>query len=296
MDRIERMQLFVRIVERGSFSGAAREMGIARSTATEAIKVLERELGAHLLARTTRHVSPTAEGEDFHRRARAILTEMEDAYGAYREETPRGRLRVNAPGLLTRTFLVPHLAAFVARYPALSIEFGQTERFVDLVRDGIDCVLRVGTPEDSSLILRPLGELPEITCASPAYLAAHGVPKTIDDLDGHHMVGFISSRTGQVMPLEFVRGGKVELRTLPAPVSADSADTTADLARAGLGLLQAPSYRFTDELSHGTLVEVLADTPPAPTPLNALYPQNRQLSRRLRVFLDWVKDIFATSL
>lgn len=296
MDRLDRMQLFTRIVEAGSFARAAEDLGIARSTATEAIKTLEADLGARLLARTTRHVSTTEEGQDFYLRARAILSQIEEAHGSYREAGPRGLLRIDAPGLLTRSFLVPRLPGFLARYPEIDIRFGQSDRLVDLVREGIDCVLRAGEPEDSSLIRRRLGAMREVTCASPAYLAAHGMPRGIDALEGQLMVGFVSSRTGAVMPLEFQRAGKLETRLLPARVMTDNSDTAAALARQGLGLWQAPRYRFEQELARGALVEVLPDTPPAPLELNALYPQNRQLSRRLAVFLDWVQQIFAGAL
>lgn len=260
------------------------------------MKALERETGARLLARTTRAVTPTAEGREFHRRARAILSEVEDAYGAFREAGPRGHLHVNAPGLLTRTFLVPRLPEFLARHPELTIRFGQTDRLVDLVREGVDCVLRAGEPEDSSLMMRRLGELPEITCASPAYLAAHGTPRDIDALDGHLMVGFVSSRTGAVMPLEFQRGGRVETRSIPSRVTTDNSDTAADLAELGFGLIQAPRYRFEAQLAAGSLVEVLADTPPTPIPVNAIHSGSRQMSRRLEAFLGWVTEIFADAL
>ncbi|WP_232830569.1 LysR family transcriptional regulator [Oceanicella sp. SM1341] len=293
MDRLDRLELFTRIVEGGSFAAAAREMRVARSTATNSINLLERETGVRLLARTTRHVAATPEGAEFYRRARAILAEVEDSFGAFSSSSPSGHLRIDASGLLTRTFLVPRLPAFLARYPGLTLSFSQGDRFVDLVRDGVDCALRAGHPVDSSLRMRRLGELPEITCASPAYLEARGLPRGFDDLDGHCMVGFVSSRTGEVMPLEFTRGGAVHLRHLPCVVSTDNSDTAAALARQGLGLIQAPRYRFEADLASGGLVEVLAETPPEPLPLNAIHAGGRTVSRRLAVFLDWVRDIFA---
>jgi DNA-binding transcriptional LysR family regulator len=161
------------------------------------------------------------------------------------------------------------------------------------LREGVDCVIRAGEPEDSGMILRRLGMIEEITVASPAYLAKHGMPATPDELDGHQMVGFISSRTGEVLPLEFCAGGAVRQVTLPSRVTVNNSDTSADLAKLGLGLVQAPRYRFADDLAEGALVEILADYPPSPTPLSALYPQNRQLTLRLRVFLDWVSGILA---
>jgi len=287
------MRLFVRLVERQSFTAAAADLGVPRSTASEVLRGLEARLGARLLERTTRHVTPTLDGEDYYRRCVAILAEVEEAETAMRDARPRGLLRIDAHPLLTRTFILPHLPAFLARYPQLELQIGQGDRLVDLVREGIDCVIRSGEPEDSGMILRRLGTIAEITVASPAYLASHGMPMAPDALDGHQMVAFVSSRTGDVLPLEFSVAGALRHVVLPSRVRVNNSDTMADLARLGFGLAQAPRYRFADDLASGALVEVLADHPPSPTPLSALYLQNRQPALRLRVFLDWISGIFA---
>ena len=293
MDRLDAMRLFVRVLERRSFTAAAADLGLPRSTATEAIRRLEEHLGARLLERTTRQVNPTQDGEAYYRRCLSILAEIEDAEAAFRNAEPFGLLRIDASMLLTRTFLLPRLPEFLARFPRIDLQIGQSDRLVDLVREGVDCVIRVGEPPDSGMIMRRLAMIREITCASPAYLERHGTPASPDALDGHQAVGFVSSRTGETLPFEFTVGGKTLEVRLPGRVAANNSDTAADLARLGLGLIQAPRYRFEKELADGTLVEVLADYPPSPTPLSALYPQNRQLSPRLRVFLDWASRIFA---
>lgn len=295
MDRFDAMRLFVRLVERQSFTAAAADLGIPRSTASEVLRGLEARLGARLLERTTRHVTPTLDGEDYYRRCVAILAEVEEAEAAMRDAQPRGLLRIDAHPLLTRTFILPHLPEFLARYPELELQIGQGDRLVDLVREGIDCVIRSGEPGDSGMIQRRLGTIAEITVASPAYIASHGVPATLDALDGHQMVAFVSSRTGDVLPLEFSVAGALRHIVLPSRVRVNNSDTMADLARLGFGLAQAPRYRFAEDLASGALVEVLADYPPSPTPLSALYPQNRQLALRLRVFLDWISGIFAAA-
>ncbi len=289
------MRLFVRLVERRSFTLAATDLDLPRSTASEVIKNLESHLGVRLLDRTTRHVTPTLDGEEYYRRCAAILSELEEAEAALRDARPRGLLRIDAHPLLTRTFLLPHLPDFLARYPLLDLRIGQGDRWVDLVREGIDCVIRAGEPEDSGMIRRRLGSIEEITVASPGYLARRGVPNTPDELDGHQMIGFISSRTGEVMPLEFSEDGRLRHVVLPSRVTVNNSDTMADLARLGLGLVQAPRYRFAQDLADGVLVEVLPEHPPSPTPLTALYPQNRQLTLRLRVFLDWIADILGSA-
>jgi len=282
------MRLFVRVVERGSFTAAAADLGRPRSTATEALKSLEAHLGARLLARTTRHLALTVDGQDYFRRCLAILAELDEAESAFRGGEPRGLLRIDAHGLLTRTFLLPGLPEFLARYPRIDLHLGQGDRLVDLVREGVDCVIRAGEPADSGMILRRLGTIEEITVASPDYLVRRGTPGQLKDLEGHQMVGFLSSRTGEVLPLEFTVGTVMQAVRLPYRITANNSDTMADLARLGLGLIQAPRYRFVDDLAAGRLVEVLAQYPPSRTPLSALYPHNRQLTPRLRVFLDWV--------
>lgn len=294
MDRLDRMQLFVRVVERQSFSAAASDLGLARSTATEAIKQLEAGLGARLLDRTTRHVTPTLDGRAFYERCLSILAEMEEAENIFRDAQPRGLLRIDAHSLLTRRFLLPHLPEFLDRYPLLGLHIGQGDRLVDLVREGVDCVIRAGELDDSGMIMRKLGEIEEVTCASPGYLEKHGMPLSPDALDGHQAVGFVSSRTAEVMPLEFIVGGETRYVRLPGRLTVNNSDTMAELARMGFGLIQAPRYRFQEDLEAGTLVEVLKDFPPPPTPLAALYPQNRQLAPRLRVFLTWISGIFAS--
>ncbi|ARO34199.1 LysR family transcriptional regulator protein (plasmid) [Rhizobium sp. NXC14] len=293
MDRLDRMQLFIRVVERRSFAAAASDLGLARSTATEAIKKLEGDLGVRLLERTTRHVAPTLDGAAFYRRCVAILAEVDEAENVFRDMQPRGLLRVDAHPLLTRTFLLPRLNEFLDRYPLLDLQIGQGDRLVDLVREGIDCVIRAGEISDSGFIMRRLGMIAEITCASPAYISRHGMPRSPDAMEGHRAVGFISSRTGQIMPLEFTVGNTVRFVSLPCRLTVNNSDTMTDLARLGFGLIQAPRYRLQRDLDEGTLVEVLADYLPPPTPLTALYPQNRQLSPRVRVFLDWIVELFS---
>ncbi len=292
IDRLDSMRLLVRVIERGSFTAAAADMNIPRSTATDVIRRLESNLGTRLLERTTRHVAPTPEGEDYYKRCLAILSDVEEAEGALRGNEPAGLLRVDAHGTLTREFLLPHLPDFMRRYPKLTMQLGQGDRLVDLIREGVDCVIRAGEPGESGMIMRKLPPIPEMTCASPAYLEAHGTPKTLNDLAGHQMVGFVSSRTGHSFPLEFVTPEGPRQVQLPSKIVANDAETVHYLARLGFGIVQAPCYRFQNDLAAGHLVEVLPETPPPPLPLAVFYPQNRQLSPRVRVFVDWAMEVF----
>jgi DNA-binding transcriptional LysR family regulator len=296
MDRFDSMNLLIRVVERQSFSAAASDLGIPRSSATLAIKQFEQRLGVRLLHRTTRHVAPTLEGEIYYRRCKAILAEIEDSEAALAGREVRGLLRIEVHGPTARTFILPELPTFLKRHPALSLHIGEGDRFVDIVREGFDCVIRGGEIADSDMIVRRLGVAQEATMASPAYLESHGIPLCLEDLRGHEMIGFASSRTGQVLPLEFTVEREIQTMMLPFRLSVTNSDTYASLARLGFGLMQAPRYRYAEDLAAGRLVEVLHEHPPSTTPISVLYPKSRQLSPRVRVFIDWLVEVVAPKL
>jgi DNA-binding transcriptional LysR family regulator len=294
MDRFDAMRLFTRVVERRSFTLAAQDLAVPRSTATDVIKELETRLGVRLLQRTTRAVRPTLDGEAYYARCLALIGDIEDAESAFTGGNPRGLLRIDVHGILARHFLLPGLPAFLERYPEIELYMGEGDRLVDLVREGIDCVLRVGTPASSDMVARRVGLLREATLASAAYVQRHGLPTSIDELhEGHRMIGFRSSATGQVMPLEFVVGGELRTITLPASLSVNGAESYGAAARLGLGIIQKPRYDVEDELRSGALIEILPASPPSPSPVSLLYPKNRQLSPRVRVFIDWLAQEFA---
>ena len=292
MDKLDTLTLFVRIVERGSFSAAAADLGFSRPVATAAIKALEASLGARLLQRTTRHVQPTAEGSLYYQRCVSILAALEEANRSAGGSVS-GTIRVDVAGNLARTLLLPE---FLARYPAITLQIGESERDVDLVREGVDCVIRGGHLPDSEMICRPLAMLQEITCASPAYLARYGTPHTIDGLAGHVAIGFVSARTQRTLPLTFTLDGRQTEVSLPCRLLTSDADVGAEAARLGFGLYQAPLSRLEADLASGVLTEVLADFRPAPLPLSLLYPSSRQLSARVQVFIDWVTALMKALL
>ena len=295
MDRFDAMRVFTRVVERRSFTSAAEDLGLPRSTVTDAVQQVEKRLGVRLLQRTTRQVSPTLDGEAYYRRCLAILADIEDAEGAFAGVKPKGLLRVDMHGTLARHFVLPGLPRFLAAYPDIEFHMSEGDRLVDLIREGIDCVLRVGIPQDSGMIARRVALLDEVTLASPVYVAAHGLPRHPDELSpGHRMVGFRSTALRDVLPLEFVIDGKIRNIILPATVTVNAAESFIAAARLGLGLIQIPRYHAEADLRTGALVEVLAGFPPTPTPVSLLYPHNRQLSPRVRVFIDWLVREFAT--
>ena len=295
MDRFQEMQVFVRIAERRSFSQAAEDLRIPRATVTNLIKRMEKRLGARLLERTTRQVRLTHDGEAYYQRCVRLLADLEEADGAFLNTAPKGLLRVNAQGTLAKYFLMPGLPGFLERYPDIVLHLGEDDRLVDLVREGVDCVLRSGTLQDSSLAGRQIALMPQVTVASPAYLARFGEPTGLDDLAGHRAVDYISSATGRAMPLDFMVDGRNVTARPASVVSVTGAELYTSAALAGLGLVQVPRYRVERELAAGHLRVVLPDLPPAPMPVSVLYPQNRQVSARVRVFTQWLVQVFATA-
>ena len=291
MDRFDAMRVFTRVLERRSFTLAAEDLGLPRSTVTDAVKLLEARLGVKLLERTTRHVSPTLDGEAYHRRCLAIIDDLEDAEAAFSGVKPKGVLRVDVHGTLARHFVLPRLPQFVAEYPGIELYMSEGDRLVDLVREGIDCVLRVGEVQALDMIARRVAMLDEVTCAAPSYIERFGMPGSIEALEGHRMIGFHSSATGAVLPLEFMVDGVLRTVSLPHTLSVNGAESYAAAARLGLGLIQAPHYHLEEDLRSGTLVSVLSAYPPSPSPVSLLYPRNRQLAPRVRVFIDWLTRV-----
>ncbi|RYM63373.1 LysR family transcriptional regulator [Serratia liquefaciens] len=293
MDRIDAMRLFTRVVEQRSFTQAAQDLNLPRSTVTDAIKQLEARLQVRLLQRTTRHVSPTLDGEAYYQRCLTILADIEDAEMAFAGAKPRGLLRIDVHGTLARHFLLPELPDFLTQYPDIELFMSEGDRLVDPVREGIDCVVRVGKLKDSDMVARRLGELEEVTCAAPDYLQRFGTPHSISELEGHRMVGFRSSASGTLMPLEFKVAGQARQVTLPCTVSVSAAESLVAAARMGLGIIQVPRYHLRDSLDNGSLLPLLPQFPSTPMPVSLLYPRNRQLSPRVRVFIDWFSKVFA---
>ena len=287
------MRIFSRVVERRSFTLAAEDTGIPRSTVTDAVKQLEARLGVRLLQRTTRQVSPTLDGFAYYQRCLSILADIEEAEGAFAGAKPKGLLRVDVHGTLARHFMLPGLPAFLETFPDIEFYMSEGDRLVDLVREGIDCVLRVGVPLVSDMVARRVAMLKEITLASPSYLKRHGMPSHPEALHGHKIVGFHSTATGGLLPLEFIVDGAVRNIALPAAVSVNAAESYLCAARLGLGLIQIPRYHAEEDLAAGTLVQVLAAFPLTETPVSVLYPRNRQLSPRVRVFIDWLARVFS---
>jgi LysR family transcriptional regulator for bpeEF and oprC len=294
MDKFESMRIFTRIVELKSFTSAALDLGYPKSTVTNAIKQMEARLRVRLLHRTTRQVTATLDGLAYYERCAQLLSDLEETENVFSEAAtkPGGKLRVDMQGTLARHFVLPHLHLFCKQYPNIELQIGMGDRLVDLVREGVDCVLRGGTLHDSSMVARRVATLEQVTVASASYLALHGEPRTLEDLIQHRAVNFFSAHTGKFYPFEFQIGGEVRQIDLGGSISVNNADAYLACCCSGFGLIQAPRYGMEELIAAGELREVLADNRPVPMAVSVLYPHHRQLSPRVRVFVDWLVSVF----
>ncbi len=298
MDRIDQYRIFLRVAQSGGFSAAANQLGLPRPTVSLAIQKLEARLGTRLLNRTTRRVSLTQDGEALLERAIALVADSEELEQQFRPQAQavRGRLRADLPSRVARRLVAPALPAFFARHPGIELDLGSSDRAIDLVHEGIDCALRVGDLQASSLVARPLGSFRLIHCASPAYLARHGVPRSPADLPRHLAVNYASPSTGRIAAWEWVEDGQVRSLPMRAQVSANNAETYIACCLAGLGLIQIPAFDVREHLDAGELVAVLGDWPVPPMPVQIVYPHRRHLSRRVQAFSAWMADVLAPCL
>lgn len=292
MDRFQAMQVFMRVVDANSFTRAADHLGLPRATVTTIIQNLERLLQVRLLNRTTRRISLTPDGAAYYEHCARILKEVEEAESSFRDVTrgPKGRLRIDVPSTIGRLILIPRLREFHSRYPEVELVIGMGDRQVDLVREAVDCVIRVGELQDSTLVARRIGTFKFITCAAPDYLERHGVPAGIADLKNHHAVHYFSGRT---MDWDFIVDGVLMPVKMSGSVSVNDGEAYVACGLQGFGLIQPPRYMVLPHLESGALVEVLPHLSPSPMPISVAYIQDRHLSPKVRAFVDWVAELFA---
>lgn len=298
MDRVELFRIFARVVECSSFTRAAHSLDMPRSSVSAAVSELEGRVGARLLNRNTRRVSATGDGAAFYKRCLGVIADVEDIENLFQQDSssPSGKLRIDVPGRIGRLIIAPALPAFLSRYPAIDIDLGVTDRTVNLVEDGIDCVLRVGALADSGMIARSIGTLPLINVASPAYLMQFGTPRTPADLPEHHAVNYASPSTGRVEPWEWMEHDELCSFAMRGRVTANSAEAYIACCLAGLGLIQIPAYDVRHHIDLGELVEVMPDHRAEPMPMSLLYPHRQHLSRRVQVFADWLETLLQTTM
>lgn len=301
MDRLDQLKVFVHIAEMGSFIKAANVLELPRATVSAAIQQLEAAMGTRLLHRTTRRVQPTADGLLLMDRARELLAQAEDIDRLFRARLDvAGRLTVDVPSRIARRLVTPALPGLLRRHPKLQLALRSADRSIDLIQEGVDCVIRVGERVDSSLVVRPLGRIALINCASPAYLNEHGVPAHPQQLTaGHWMVGYASPTTGRELPWEYTDerdDGRVLHLPVPSRVIVNNAETYIACCIAGIGLIQIPRFDVQHLIDEGRLVEVMPALRAPSMEVSALYPHRRQRSRRLNAFIDWFEDLIEPHL
>ncbi|HEX3635462.1 MAG TPA: LysR substrate-binding domain-containing protein [Paraburkholderia sp.] len=292
MDILQGMAVFKRVVDASSFSKAADSLEMPRASVSTLVQNLESHLGVRLLNRTTRSVRVTDDGALYYEYCARILAEVSDAESALSNklQNPRGTIRVDTSATFATNVLLPMMRDFNARYPDITVKLGLADRNVDLVQEGVDCVIRIGTLDDSSLVARPIGSVRMCICAAPAYLEQMGEPATPDDLDRHRAVNYFSARTGRVYPFEFKVDGTLIRKPVDGILGVNDGLVYVMSAIEGLGLIQTPRFMAAQALRTGALREILRDYPCPPMPLSLLYPQ-RRLSMCVRVFSEWVHEL-----
>jgi DNA-binding transcriptional LysR family regulator len=293
MDQLEAIRMFVRVVDSGSFSAVARETGIGQPAVSKQIAALEARLGAQLLRRTSRSLSVTEAGQDFYESAVRLVDDLETAVSRVgRGQTaPSGLIRVTVAPVFGRVHLLPRLGQFFARFPDIVVEILVTDRAVDLVQEGVDVAIHNGPLTDSTLVARKIAATPVVTVATFEHLARHGEPKSPSDLDGRECITFVSG--GAARPWRFkgkfgevVHHPKGRLRT-------NDAEQIRAAVLAGLGLAHTPGWLFTREIASGAVRRILRKYERDPLSISAVHPGGRRLATKVRVFVDFLAEIFA---
>ncbi|QBR04325.1 LysR family transcriptional regulator [Paraburkholderia pallida] len=297
MDRFDAMLAFVRVVQFSSFSQAAISLNMAKTTVSSQVSALERHLGVQLLNRTTRHVVPTEEGAAYYDRAVSLLSELEETEAATTasKAQPKGRLRVDMSPAVGHHIVIPALGSFVDSYPEITLEIGCNDRPVDLVSEGIDCVIRGNLIHDESLVARKLGTFDLAICASPKYLERFGTPKTPHELEEHQICRFFSSRSGRFFDYNFTKDGIRSSVRGRHRVAFNSIESCLHGAISGLGIVLSPLYLLEEHLQSGRLERILVDHQIDGIPVNLLYPQHRMLTSKLKAFRSWAEQLFAAT-
>lgn len=289
------IRTFQRIVETRSFTRAAAHLDMPRSTVSKLLRELEKHLGVKLLQRTTRTVALTPEGAEYYRKVGGIVTMLDDTEESMREmgSMAKGRLRIDLHSSMANFVLLPVLAEFRQRYPNIQLALGVGDRPVNLIEEGVDCVIRAGELADSSLIAKTLYRDTLVTCASPRYIAQHGAPSGPEDLENNHtVVGYFSAATGEVWPLRFRKKGK-ETQVVRFDIAANDSATQVGMLVNGLGVGQTFTSVAATFLERGELVPVLESITRATIPISIIYPPNKQLNARVRMFIDWITERFS---
>ncbi|HWK71265.1 MAG TPA: LysR family transcriptional regulator [Burkholderiaceae bacterium] len=287
------LRIFARVAELGSFTQAADQLGLAKGRVSMAVRRLEAHVGARLLHRSTRHVRLTTDGEQFLARCKDLIADAEQLQAMFQPAHSglQGRLRIDLPNTLARDLIIPRLPEFLSAHPLLEIGISTTDRHVDVVQEGFDCVLRVGPLASTDLIARPLGAMAMCNLASPSYLQAHGTPSTLSDLSRHRLIHYAATLGAQGAGWEWQDGDAVRVHPMRSTLVVNGTDAYQAACLAGLGLIQAPVLGALRLLADGSLVKVMPGFTAPAMPVSLLYPQRRQLAPRVKAILDWLAQV-----
>nr|WP_295773265.1 LysR family transcriptional regulator [Rhodoferax sp.] len=297
MSLLQQMRTFTRVAELSSFSQAALDLGLPKATVSTAVQQLENALGTRLLHRTTRSVALTQDGQAFYERSKDALADIDELQTMFQQPSPsaasalKGRVRVDMSTVMARCAVLPSLPELLQLHPQLEIELSSTERRVDLISEGFDCVVRAGTVTDPGLVSRPLPPMPMVNCASPQYLARHGTPQTLDDLARHQLVHYAATLGAKCGGFEYVLDDVDCAIPMGGPLTVNNAEAYQAACLSGLGLIQAPLSGVGDALAEGRLVAVLPGYRARPMPLSLVYANRRNQPARVRVVMDWLSAV-----
>jgi DNA-binding transcriptional LysR family regulator len=292
MDKLDAMRALVKVVASGSYAEAARRLGLTRSAVSKGVMELEQALGARLLDRTTRRVTPTEAGLAYYERCVAILSQIEEteAQVSRLHDEPKGILKVNAPMSFGMLYLGKAISDFMIRYGELKVELVLTDRFIDPLEEGADVTVRIGVPADSSLIARRIAPARMILVASRDYMAKHGAPQTPADLVDHRCLNY--GHTTLMQRWHLTDMGKPLSVAIGACLSSNNGDVLRDAAVQGIGIANLPTFIVGDDIAAGRLKIILPDNRPTDLTIHALYAPNRYLAAKTRVFIDFLVDRF----
>jgi len=293
MNKLDLLKTFVRVAELSSFTLASDALGLPRSSVSEQVRALEQLLGTRLLQRTTRKVQTTPDGQVLYERSKDLLAQMDELEGLFRQDnaTLSGRLRVDMPTAVARRLVMPRIREFIDRHPLIEVEISSTDRRVDLVREGFDCVVRAGELRDTTLVARKIGHFQMVNCVSADYAERFGIPHTLDDLQQHRLINYVSAFGASTATFDYYRDGKEHQVPMPCSITVNYIEAYEAACLGGLGIVQVPRLSHAYQLRRGELLEILPDYLPAPMPVSLLYAHRRHLPQRCRVFMDWLSGL-----
>ncbi len=298
MDSSESLKRFVRVAELGSFTKAAESLSLPKASVSQAVQQLESKLQTQLFHRTTRKVQLTPDGQLFYEKSKDVLSEIEELETLFISDDSQvsGIVRVNMSQPMARHLVIPALPAFLQRHPNLNIEISSEDRKVDLIGEGYDCVVRTGDVEESGMTMRKIGEMQQTNFASPSYIKTYGEPTSVDDLDQHYLIHYQTSSNRRFDAFEYQHNGELHTVKMQSRICVNNTDAYRVACAAGLGIMQAPRFGAHELLQKGQLVEILSDHTAPAMAVCILFPHRRNLSKRVRIFMDWMTTVIQTGL